>query len=69
MSAACERDECDEVGHVYYRYGLTISDGPFTFGSAATSLPDQPIALCSEHALDAFGFAFTVLPACNEAIR
>lgn len=60
--AQCERDECVQPGRTYYRYGKAISTGPFTYSSSAQSVPEQPITLCPDHSLEAFGFALTFMP-------
>ena len=60
-AAVCERDGCAEVGRRYYRSGGALS----TQGFNSTTLgpqPNQPITLCSDHALATFGVAFTHLP-------
>lgn len=58
----CERDSCAVADRTYYRHGRTTSSAPFTYGSTAQVLPEQPITLCSRHALEAFRVAFTALP-------
>lgn len=59
---ACQIEGCTEPGRVYYRYGRTVSNMPFTYSGIAQTLPESPRNLCPEHALKEQGVAWTRLP-------
>lgn len=57
----CEREDCGFEGPIYYGFAGTVSNAPFSFSSTGP-VPDQPIRLCHDHALAAFGVSFFTPP-------